>query len=138
MSRMSEVSKKREGYNPKSNMFWVEDPLTPEEYEFAAKNGISYANAWSRRHRSGWPKERVINEPLGQNQHVKGYKKMRTILTGKTEAEVEMRFKKLGAGWTKVAPIREHPDRWVAGNTKDSFICVVENPNPRPNKGWKK
>jgi hypothetical protein len=61
---------------------------------------------------------------------------MRIILNGRTEAEVEARFKKLGAGWKKVAPIKEHPDRWVAGNTKDAFICVVENPNPR--KQWGK
>ena len=61
---------------------------------------------------------------------------MRIILKGRSEAEVEARFKKLGAGWKKVAPIKEHPDRWVAGNVNDSFICVVENPNPK--KLWGK
>jgi hypothetical protein len=73
--KMSKKAKEREGYDAYSGMFWVEDPLTEEEYAEAAANGIKYATAWERRHRSGWPKERVISEPLGKSSYVKGYRK---------------------------------------------------------------
>jgi hypothetical protein len=38
--------------------------LTPEDFETAKKNGISYINAYERFYKRNWSKERAITDPI--------------------------------------------------------------------------
>lgn len=54
----------KEGYNSFTQMYWMEDPLSEEEYAEAKANGVSRVTAYSRRHLCGWSKHDTVNVRL--------------------------------------------------------------------------